>query len=38
MKCGAVEEARLRFDATPNKAMPMYAAMIAGELYMVLMR
>jgi hypothetical protein len=37
MKCGAVEEARLRFDATPNKVMPMYAAMIAGELQMVLL-
>jgi pentatricopeptide repeat protein len=35
MKCGAVEEARLRFDAAQNKVIPMYAAMIAGELYIV---
>jgi pentatricopeptide repeat protein len=33
MKCGAVEEARLRFDAAPNKVIPMYAAIISGELY-----
>jgi hypothetical protein len=36
MKCGDLTKAQSLFDATPNKVVPMYGAMMAGELCVLL--
>ena len=37
MKCGDLNTAQSLFDAAPNKVVPMYGAMMAGELCVLLL-